>query len=131
MMPKPILLDTDVLIDFLRGHDQAVSFVNAHSERIMVSSVTVAELYAGVRGGREDTEQTVLDELLGLLRVVPVTADIGRVGGLYKRDYGASHGIGLADAIIAATATLEDAALETLNVRHYPMFAGLEPAYRK
>ncbi len=130
-MLKPILLDTDVLIDFLRGHDQAVSFVNAHSERIMVSSVTVAELYAGVRGGREDTEQTVLDDLLGLFRVVPVTEDIGRVGGLYKRDYGASHGIGLADAIIAATATLEDAALETLNVKHYPMFAGLEPAYRR
>lgn len=130
-MLKPILLDTDVLIDFLRGHDQAISFVNAHSERIMVSSVTVAELYAGVRGGREDTEQTVLDDLLGLFKVVPVTEDIGRVGGLYKRDYGASHAIGLADAIIAATATLEDAAIETLNVRHYPMFAGLEPTYRK
>ena len=130
-MVKSILVDTDVLIDFLRGHEQARSFVNAHSERIMVSSVTVAELYAGVRGGREDPEQIVLDDLLGLFRVVPVTEDIGRVGGLYKRDYSASHGIGLADAIIAATATLEDAALETLNVKHYPMFAGLEPAYRK
>lgn len=54
--PKPILLDSDVFIDFLRGHDQAVSFVNAHSERILVSSVTVAELHAGVGGGREDTD---------------------------------------------------------------------------
>ncbi len=130
-MVKPILLDTDVLIDFLRGHEQARSFVNARSERIMMSSVTVAELYAGVRGEKGGTERTVLDDLLGLFRVVPVTRDIGRLGGLYKRDYGNSHGIGLADAIIAATATLEDAALETLNVRHYPMFARLEPAYRK
>ena len=128
---KPILLDTDVLIDFLRGHEQAMSFVGARSKRIMVSSVTVAELYAGVRGEKGGTEQTVLDDLLRLFRVVPVTGDIGRLGGLYKRDYGASHGVGLADAIIAATATLEDAALKTLNVKHYPMFAGLEPTYRK
>ncbi len=130
-MVKSILVDTDVLIDFLRGHEQARSFVSAHSERIMMSSVTVAELYAGVRGEKGGTEQTVLDDLLALFRVVPVTVDIGRLGGLYKRDYGASHGVDPADAIIAATATLEDAALETLNVKHYPMFAGLEPAYRK
>ena len=130
-MPKPVLIDTDGLIDLLRGREQALSFVNAHSERIMMSSVTVAELYAGVRGGRGGTEQTVLDDLFGLFRVVSVTGDIGRLGGLYKRDYGASHGVGLADAIIAATATLEDAALGTLNVKHYPMFADLEPVYRK
>ena len=130
-MSQSLLLDTDVLIDFLRGRDEAISFVSARSERIVMSSVSVAELYAGVRGAREGTEQVALDDLLGLFRVVPVTVDIGRLGGLYKRDYGASHGVGLADAIIAATATLEDAALETLNVKHYPMFAGLEPAYRK
>ena len=130
-MSQSLLLDTDVLIDFLRGRDEAISFVSARSERIVMSSVSVAELYAGVRGGKEGTEQVALDDLLGLFRVVPVTVDIGRLGGLYKRDYGASHGVGLADAIIAATATLEDAALETLNVKHYPMFAGLEPAYRK
>ena len=35
------------------------------------------------------------------------------------------------DAIIAATATGEDAELKTLNTRHYPMFKGLKPAYRK
>ncbi len=130
-MVKPILLETDVLIDFLRGHEQAMSFVGTRSRRILVSSVTVAELYAGVRGEKGGTEQTVLDDLLRLFRVVPVTGDIGRLGGLYKRDYGASHGVGLADAIIAATATLEDAALETLGVKHYPMFAGLEPTCRR
>ena len=87
-MPKPVLLDTDVLIDLLRGHEQATAFVSAHSERIMMSSVTVAELYAEVRGGKGGTEQTVLDDLFGLFRVVSVTEDIGRLGGLYKRDYG-------------------------------------------
>ncbi|TFG89271.1 MAG: type II toxin-antitoxin system VapC family toxin, partial [Hyphomicrobiales bacterium] len=40
-----------------------------------------------------------------------------------------SHGVGLADAIIAATADSENAELKTLNVKHYPMFKGLTPPY--
>lgn len=130
-MSKPILVDTDVLIDFLRGHEQAVSFVNLESDRIILSSIVVAELYAGVRGGEGDAEQTTLKGFLSLFRVVHVTAAIARLGGLYKRDYGKSHGISLADAVVAATATLENAELKTLNVRHYPMFNALEPAYPK
>ena len=130
-MSKPILVDTDVLIDFLRGREQAVSFVNLESDRIILSAIVVAELYAGVRGGRDDTEQSTLERFLSLFRVVPVTAAIARLGGLYKRDYGKSHGISLADAVVAATTTLQDAELKTLNVKHYPMFNPIQPAYRK
>ena len=130
-MSKPVLVDTDVLIDFLRGREQAVSFVHMESDRIILSSIVVAELYAGVRGGRGETEQSALERFLSLFRVVDVTAAIARLGGLYKRDYGKSHGISLADAVVAATATLENAELKTLNVKHYPMFDAIEPAYRK
>ena len=108
-----------------------MSLVAAGSERLMVSSIGVAELYAGVRGDADGAEQAVLESLLSLFRVVPVSDEIARLGGLYKRDYGRSHGVGLTDGIIAATATVEDAELMTRNVRHYPMFAGIEPAYRK
>ncbi|MHC4458909.1 MAG: PIN domain-containing protein, partial [Planctomycetota bacterium] len=52
-------------------------------------------------------------------------------GGLYKRDYGKSHGVGLADAILAATAEAENAELKTLNTEHFPMLKGLRPAYTK
>ena len=130
-MSKPFLVDTDVLIDFLRGREQAVSFVSLESDRIIVSSIVVAELYAGVRGGKGDTEQSTLERFLSLFRIVHVTVAIARLGGLYKRDYGRSHGIGLADAVVAATATLENAELKTLNVKHYPMFNAIQPAYRK
>ena len=130
-MSRSILLDTDVLIDFLRGRDEAVSLVTINSDRIILSSIVVAELYAGVRGGKEDREQTVLERFLSLFRIVPVSGDIAKLGGLYKRDYGKAHGVGIADAIVAATATTEDAELKTLNVKHYPMLRNLEPAYRK
>ena len=127
-MTKPILLDTDVLVDFFRGHDKAVDFVNAYNTRIILSSIVVAELFAGVKG---DAEQAALQSFVSLFRVIPVDAEIGKAGGLYKRDYGKSYGVGLADAILAATAEAENAELKTLNTKHYPMLEGLKPAYAK
>ena len=127
-MAKSILLDTDVLVDFFRGHSKAVAFVNDHSARIILSSIVVAELYAGVKG---NIEQAALDNFVSLFRVVPVDIEIAKAGGLYKRDYGKSHGVGIADAILASTAEAENADLKTLNTKHYPMLKGLRPAYKK
>jgi len=127
-MAKFLLFDTDVLIDYLRGQRKAVAFVNAHADRMVLSSIVVAELYAGVKG---DAEQAALENFVSLFRVAPVSSEIAKAGGLYKRDYGKSHGVGLADAILAATAEVENAALKTLNIKHYPMLKGLRPAYKK
>jgi len=127
-MARLILPDTDVLVDFLRGHSKAVTLVNACSDRIILSSIVVAELYAGVKG---NDEQTALETFVSLFRVVPVSAEIAKTGGLYKRDYAKSHGVGLADAILAATAEAENAEFRTLNIKHYPMLKGLRPAYTK
>ena len=127
-MANSMLVDTDVMVDFLRGHAKAVALVHDHSPRIILSGIAAAELYAGVKG---DKELNTLDDLLSLFRIVPVSAELARAGGLYKRDYANSHGVGLADAIIAATAQAESADLKTLNVKHYPMIKGLKPAYRK
>jgi predicted nucleic acid-binding protein len=127
-MAGAILPDTDVLVDFFRGSGKAVAFVNANSSRIILSSIVVAELYAGIKG---EAEQTTIENFVSLFRVIPVDVEIAKAGGLYKRDYGKSHGVGLADAILAATAKLEDAEFKTLNTKHYPMMKGLSPAYKK
>ena len=127
-MARPILLDTDVLVDFFRGHGKAVAFVDTYNARIILSSIVVAELYAGVKG---NAEQAALHDFVSIFRVVPVTAEIARAAGLYKRDYARSHGVGLADAVLAATAQAENAELKTLNIKHYPMLEALKPAYTK
>ncbi len=128
IMEGPILCDTDVLVDFFRGHGKAEAFIKANSTRIILSSIVIAELYAGVKG---DDEQEALENFISLFPVVPISAEIAKAGGLYKRDYAKSHGVGLADAIIAASAEAEHAKLNTLNTKHYPMLKGLRPAYRK
>jgi predicted nucleic acid-binding protein len=127
-MPKPLLVDTDVVVDYLRGHPRAVAFIRSHSRRILLPTIVVAELFAGVRG---DAEREALDRFIGLFTVVPISTEIARVGGLHANRYRKSHGMGLADAIIAATAEAANAELCTLNVKHYPMFPNLRAPYRK
>jgi predicted nucleic acid-binding protein len=127
-MLSAILADTDVLIDFLRGNDQAITFINEFASNIVLSPIVIAELYAGVKGANE---LSVLDNFVSLFRVIPIDSEIARTGGLYKRDFSRSHGVGLADAILAATAYKANAELKTLNVKHYPMIRGLKPAYKK
>jgi predicted nucleic acid-binding protein len=122
------MVDTDVLIDFLRGHPAAVTFITSNANRILISAIVAAELYAGVKG---QAEEVALSDLLSLFRQVPIELEIAKKGGLYKRDFGRSHGVGLADAILAASANLENAELKTLNVKHYPMLKGIKPAYTK
>lgn len=127
-MIKKFLVDTDVLIDYLRGNDKAVKYVKTHSRRIVLSTISVAELYAGVREGEERKE---LDEFVKLFPVFPVTLKIAGMGGLYKRDFFKSFRVGLADALIAATAKTHNADLKTLNVKHFPMLKDLKPPYIK
>ena len=127
-MAVKLLVDTDVLVDFLRGHKDAVDFIRTSSERIVLSAVTVAELYAGVRDGMERRE---LDEFVALFPVIAVQRDIAAAAGLYHREHSKSHGVGLADATVAATARREKAGLRTLNVKHYPDVSDVEAPYSK
>jgi len=126
-MPRPLLLDTDVLIEYLRGRSQAIEFLEGLTAEALVSSMTVAELFVG---SRDAAERQVLDLFLHAFQVVPVTAGLAREGGLLRREYGPSHGIGLADAIIAATAREHGARLLTFNSRHFPMLDAQPPYLR-
>jgi predicted nucleic acid-binding protein len=127
-MTERLLLDTDVLVDYLRGRAEAVTYLESLTEVLSTSAITVAELYAGVRDGAERTQ---LDAFLSAFDIVPVEQEIALKGGLYRRDYGRSHSMGLGDALIAATAEVQGATLVTLNKKHFPMLADVIVPYVK
>lgn len=127
-MNRNILIDTDIVIDFLRGKEQAVSLFKSNPDSIQFSAITVAEIYAGVKGKKEELE---VERLFSIFPVIETTKDIAMEAGKLVKQYRPSHSVELPDAIIAATCLLSDMELNTLNIKHYPMFSGLKPPYRK
>jgi len=121
-----ILLDTNILVDFLRRNPAAIDWLAALDDRPAISAISVLELYAGARSQRDEHDIVSLRQPVACLPVAEVIAE--RAGTLV-RHFGKSHGIDMADAIIAATAEHHGLRLATLNVKHFPMFPKLKRAY--
>ena len=123
------LLDTSVAIDHLRGSLPAVDLLSGlieAEEPLLASEVVRFELLAGVR----EKEVEALEQFFSALSWAPVGEEVARAAGSLAKRHRRTHGgIDDADYLIAATALLLDAELLTTNVRHFPMLAGLEPAY--
>jgi predicted nucleic acid-binding protein len=127
-MAKKLLLDTDVLVDYLRGYPPAVEYLESRQEELTTSAIVVAELYADVR---EDKERTALHTLISTFEVTSIDMGLAERGGLLRRDFAPKHGTGLADALIAATAQQTGAELVTLNAKHFPMLRNVTVPYKK
>lgn len=117
-MPN-ILIDTDVVIEWLRGNEMLIGrlITIKHSGNIMFySPVTKAEIFHGLRPGEE--EKTI-DFFLSCISI-PIDDEIGEKAGLYLAKYNKSHSMALGDALIAATCYIHKISLFTLNKKHYP-----------
>lgn len=101
-----LLVDTDVLVDHLRG---AQPF-DPGDDAVAYSTITRAELFAG-RASQEAAVQTLLDPF----RELAVDRAVAELGGRLRRE----RGVAIADALIAATALCHDLALLTRNVRDF------------
>jgi predicted nucleic acid-binding protein len=121
------LVDTNVLIEFLRGYPKAGDWMLRHVRRpLAISSVSVLELFSGAR---DQAEEKAIQNLLSVFQTISVDARIGERAGKLKRRYAPSHSVGAMDAIIAATALAERLTLVTLNVKHFPMLDRVERPY--
>src|SRR3990172_11911608 len=81
-MTKNTLVDTDILIHFLRGRREAKNFLSSLLDRsqILCSSITVAEIFAGIRHGEEEKTRALIDNL----EVLDVTREIAEKAGHYR-----------------------------------------------
>ena len=127
-MPGRYLIDTDVLIEYLRGSEQAAKFLEGLDGDLLISAISVAELFSGARGPEE---LAALDQFMLAFEVIPVDERLARQGGTLRQEYHTSHGVGLADALIAASAMASGAELLTFNKRHYPMLENVRAPYRR
>ena len=121
-----ILIDSDVLIEHLRGKEPARDWLmhaRQESGPLAISTVSLTE----IAGGMRSPERREVMRLLGSMQRFEVTEQVAWRAATLMQEYRRSHSrIGLGDYLIAATALTEGLELATLNVRHYPMFRELE-----
>lgn len=118
----PVLLDTTVIIDLLRGRAAAVSRTEELArtgELVFTSVVNVEEIHRGLRG---PLERAAAGRLLEGLRLAPLGRVEGARAGEWRRQH-AEQGVTLsqADCLIAAAAYSVGARLATGNPKHFPM----------
>ncbi len=122
------LLDSDILVEYLRNRPQAIDYVDTLEGNLLISVITVAEL---ITGARNQVERQSIELFLAALEVIPIDYAIAKQGGLFRQQYKQSHGTGLDDALIAATAELTGATLISFNRRHFPMIANFQVPYER
>ncbi|NPV70702.1 MAG: type II toxin-antitoxin system VapC family toxin [Firmicutes bacterium] len=120
-----ILIDTDILVDHLRGYQPAGDFLRRvftgeYSGQISV--LTEMELMAGALPAKGEKE--LLESLLSRFSSIPVSSSISRRAGQLLRNYRAK-GLTPVDAIIASTCLELKAVLVTRNARHFNIIEGL------
>ena len=112
-----MVFDTDVLIWVLRGNAKAARAVDGAAERA-ISVVTYMELLQGAHDKRE--VRAIKSFLVDMrFRTLPLSENIGHRASIYVEEYGLSASLGMADALIAATAIEADEPLLTGNDKHY------------
>jgi predicted nucleic acid-binding protein len=114
------VIDTDVLIDHFHNVQAATDYIARSllaDGELFISSVSVAEILAGMRPGEEELTEALFD----LFTVQPADEEVARIAGAYLHLFARTYRLELGDALIAATAKILGAELITRNTRHYPM----------
>jgi hypothetical protein len=114
------LLDSDVVIAWLRRDAPVVDWLqdrDGAGDFLGWTPVSIAEIGAGVR----PREEFILGDLVRVLHCIELDERVGRKAGAYRQHFGPSHGVEVADALIAAAAHVHGLTLCTRNLRHYPM----------
>jgi predicted nucleic acid-binding protein len=116
-----VLVDSDVLIEVTRAKNREIvsrwTELAESGTAILCSPVSVAELWAGARS----SEYAALTAFFDGIACAAADETTGKLAGDFLREFKKSHDLELADAMIAAAAVQNHAALWTRNKKHYPM----------
>ena len=116
-MSSEILVDTSILVEYLRGMEASKVFIErirAHELVAHLSALTEAELFAGKECEKE-IKRNEVHALISIFEKREVDNEICQLAGKYKRQYS----VPLADCIIAATASILNAEIYTKNLHEF------------
>ncbi len=119
-----ILCDTNILIHAFNGDSITLSNLkNIGIENIILSSITIMELYKGM-GNKQ--ELNILKRKLKFYDIAHINSNISMLALDLTEEYNLSHGLDIADALIAATAVELNLYLFTYNIKDFKFIPNLK-----
>jgi predicted nucleic acid-binding protein len=116
-----VIVDSDILIEVFNARNPELlakwDNLRQSDTPILYSPVSAAEVWAGAKPNEFDETAKLFESL----QCIPIEKEIGTQAGHFIRQFSKSHKLGIADALIAASAALSGADLWTRNRKHFPM----------
>lgn len=113
-----MLLDTNIFIDYSRGYKPAQE---AFTQLLLGQSISIVTKFELIAGAKNKREVTIIEKFLQTQNttILPITEEASvQTEELLKKFYH-SHGLGIQDALIAATALTHNLELATRNTKHF------------
>jgi len=120
---KSFLIDTDVLIDFLRGLKEVSDFLfRLRKEgKLLISVINVAEIYSG-KEIKNPAKRKIINQFLNEFEIISLDENLAKKAGKIRLDYQ----LPFADAIVAATTINTRSILITRNIKHFSKIRNLK-----
>jgi predicted nucleic acid-binding protein len=119
---EKILLDTNILIEILKGNQNIVYKIENFTSILCISSITVMELYYGAIN---KAELFNLKKFVSLFKIIEIDENISNISTELIFEYAKSHNLTIPDSLIASTAISKNLKLYTLNLKDFRFIDGL------
>ena len=129
-----VCLDTDVLIDFLRGNTETVKMIEKLEKdyELATTSINIFELYYGACKTRKEKNVKAVDDLSSSLEVYMLTDKSAKISGeLIAELESRGEVIDFRDVLIAGMVIENGSSLLTGNVKHFRRIKGLKLFQKK
>jgi len=118
-----IILDSNILIDILKGRQETIDKVQDLSSPLSISVITAMELVVGARNIREVTK---LEQFIDVFEVIHLDQTISDLALKLITEYSKSHALDIPDSLIAATIMINRAKLFTSNIKDFRFIPKLD-----
>ena len=118
-----ILLDTNILIEILKGDQKTIQTVQSFNTTLAISSITVMELYYGAIN---KTELNKLEKFVSLFHIIQLSENISTHATKLVKTYAKSHSLDIPDSLIASTSLVKKYKLFTYNLKDFKYINHIE-----
>ena len=119
---EKIILDTNILIEILKGDKKTISKVESFSKELSISSISAMELFYGALN---NSEVKKLEKFISLFDIIYPDETISYKAMKLVKQYAKSHSLDIPDSIIASTSLHHKCELFTYNQKDFRFIDGI------